>query len=113
MPDQTPESPAPQPEDPPRNAATEAPCEEASWRAENLPPWKVLLHNDEENDMLEVVESILMLTPLGKTEAVCRMLEAHHEGVSLLVTTHKERAELYRDQFQSRRLAVSIEPAEG
>ena len=77
-----------------------------------LPPWKVLLHNDDVNDMLHVVETIIMLTPLGKQMAVLRMLEAHEAGVALLLTTHQERAELYRDQFATRGIIVTIEPGE-
>jgi ATP-dependent Clp protease adaptor protein ClpS len=77
-----------------------------------LPPWKVLLHNDDKNDMKFVVESIVELTPLNTQDALLRMLEAHETGVALLLTTHKERAELYKDQFQTKGLTVSIEPAE-
>jgi ATP-dependent Clp protease adaptor protein ClpS len=76
-----------------------------------LPPWKVLLHNDDKNDRLFVVNSIMELTPLNETDAVLRMKEADETGVALLLTTHKERAELYKDQFQSKGLTVTIEPA--
>ena len=76
-----------------------------------LPPWKVLLHNDEVNGMDDVVRTIRMLTPLSTTAAVQRMLEAHRKGVTLLLTTHKERAELYQQQFASRKLTVTLEPA--
>ena len=78
-----------------------------------LPPWKVLLHNDDVNDMVFVVKSIIELTPLNEDAAIQRMKEAHQTGVALLLTTHKERAELYQDQFQSKGLTVTIEPAEG
>lgn len=77
-----------------------------------LPPWKVLLHNDDKNDMVYVVLTIMQLTPLKEQDAVNRMLEAHKTGVALLLTTHKERAELYREQFKSKGLTVTIEPAE-
>jgi ATP-dependent Clp protease adaptor protein ClpS len=77
-----------------------------------LPPWKVLLHNDDKNDMIYVVETIMSLTPLKEQDALLRMEEAHKTGVALLLTTHKERAELYKDQFESKGLTVSIEPAE-
>ena len=77
-----------------------------------LPPWKVLLHNDDVNAMDYVVETLIDLTPLGKTEAVERTLEANDEGVALILVTHKERAELYQEQFQSKQLTVTIEPAE-
>lgn len=77
-----------------------------------LPPWKVLLHNDDKNDMEFVVVTIVELTPLKEPEAVLCTLEAHKEKVSLLLVTHKERAELYKDQFESKGLTVSIEPDE-
>ncbi|MGA2497476.1 MAG: ATP-dependent Clp protease adaptor ClpS [Tepidisphaeraceae bacterium] len=77
-----------------------------------MPPWKVLLHNDDKNDMLYVVQAIVQLTPLNKEDAIERMVEAHKTGVALLLTTHKERAELYQEQFQSKVLVVTIEPAE-
>jgi ATP-dependent Clp protease adaptor protein ClpS len=76
-----------------------------------LPPWKVLLHNDDVNAVDFVVETIVALTPLNLDAAVQRTLEAHKLGVALLLTTHKERAELYRDQFKSKGLTVTIEAA--
>ena len=79
---------------------------------EMLPPWKVLLHNDDKNDMVHVVSTIVELTPLNEQDAVKRMEEAHKTGVALLLVTHKERAELYKDQFESKSLTVTIEPAE-
>ena len=80
-------------------------------KADKLPPYKVLLHNDDHNAMDHVVESILLLTPLKEYEAIRRMYEAHRRGLTLLLTTHQERAELYRDQFKSKGLTVTIEPA--
>jgi ATP-dependent Clp protease adapter protein ClpS len=77
-----------------------------------LPPWKVLLHNDDKNEMGFVVVTIMELTPLKQEEAIERTIEANDEDVALLLVTHKERAELYRDQFQSKGLTVSIEPTE-
>ena len=76
-----------------------------------LPLWKVLLHNDNKNEMLFVVRTIVELTPLNEQAAVVRTLEAHNTGVALLLSTHKERAELYREQFQSKGLTITIEPA--
>jgi len=75
-----------------------------------LPPYKVILHNDDVNDMCRVVEVICNLTPLGINEAIERMLEAHHTGYALLLVTHRERAELYVEQFASCRLIVTAEP---
>ncbi len=77
-----------------------------------LPPWKVLLHNDDTNSRDYVVDTIVELTPLNEQDATIRMEEADKTGVALLLTTHKERAELYKDQFESKGLTVTIEPAE-
>jgi ATP-dependent Clp protease adaptor protein ClpS len=76
-----------------------------------LPPWKVLLHNDDKNEIGYVIETIVELTPLNKQDAELRTKEAHSTGVSLILTTHKERAELYQEQMTSKRLVVTIEPA--
>ena len=40
------------------------------------------------------------------------MMEAQETGVSLLLVTHKEKAELLQEQFKSKSLIVTIEPAE-
>lgn len=77
-----------------------------------MPPWKVLLHNDDVNEVGFVVDTIVELTPLAREEAFLRMQEANDDKVALLLVTHKERAELYKDQFQTKGLTVSIEPAE-
>ena len=79
-------------------------------RVDKMPPWKVLLHNDDVNEMLYVVETISELTTLTLPDAYQHMLEAHLQGVSLLLMTHRERAELYREQFHSKRLTITIEP---
>ncbi len=81
-------------------------------RTKRLPPWRILLHNDNVNDMPYVVETIVALTRLNRHDAVIRMLEAHTRGLSLLLTTHREHAELLDEQFQSKRLKVTIEPAD-
>jgi len=76
-----------------------------------LPPWKVLLHNDDKNDILFVVKTLTELPPLNEQDAKLRTVEANDTGVALLLTTHEERAELYQEQFQSKGLIVTVEPA--
>ena len=77
-----------------------------------LPPFKVILHNDDENTMEDVVAVILMLTPLKQQEAMLRMLEAHEQGQALLLVTHRERAELYVEQFASCGVTTTMEADE-
>jgi len=79
-------------------------------RPKQLPPYKVLLHNDDVNSFEHVILAILKLTPLESQQAILKTLEAHETGVSLLLVTHKERAELYVEQFATYQLSITIEP---
>ena len=80
-------------------------------KPKKLPPYKVLLHNDDVNTIEHVIVSILKITSLTPEEALLRTLEAHETGVALLLTTHKERAELYQEQFLTFQITATIEPA--
>lgn len=92
-------------------ATTAAPKKRtAPPRVEKMPPWKVLLHNDHKNDMGYVVDTILELMTISPQIALVKMLEAHKTGVALLVTAHREYAELLQEQFKSKGLTVTIEP---
>ena len=119
--EQAPQPPPAAPE--PAAPATAAPDKESSTatleapktapgkgKPKQMPRWRVMLHNDDVNSMPHVSMAILRVTPLGKAEAVIRMLEAHHNGVALLLTTHQELAELYQEQLTSYGLTVTIEP---
>jgi ATP-dependent Clp protease adapter protein ClpS len=79
-------------------------------RVDRLRPWRVLLHNDEVNYDLDVVNAIVELAKLPRLDARQRMLEAHRRGIALLLVTHREHAELLEEQFASKRLTVTIEP---
>lgn len=75
-----------------------------------LPPWRVLLHNDDVNVLEDVVVRLRQILPITREDAVLRVLEAHEKGVALLIVTHQERAELYVEQFASCNLTASAEP---
>jgi ATP-dependent Clp protease adaptor protein ClpS len=83
----------------------------STGRLDSLPPYRVLLHNDDAHDLVYTVETICDLTPLDPHRAAAIMMEAQSAGVALILTTHRERAELYFEQFRSRKLTVTIEPA--
>lgn len=76
-----------------------------------LPPYRVILLNNVASDMMFVVRTIMELMRFCRTEATHKMWEAHHCGRSQLLLTHKERAELYVEQFATKGLNVVIEPA--
>jgi ATP-dependent Clp protease adapter protein ClpS len=80
-------------------------------RPRPLPPYRVILKNNTAADMMFIVRTIMELTRFCRAEATHKMWEAHHCGRSLLLVTHRERAELYVEQFAAKGLAVTIEPA--
>jgi ATP-dependent Clp protease adaptor protein ClpS len=77
-----------------------------------LPPWKVLLHNDDVNDMMYVVSCLLKTVPgMGEQRATEIMFEAHNHGKAVVTTCPLELAELYRDRLESFGLTATIEKA--
>ena len=51
------------------SGATAVRTKPAPPKVDRLPPWKLLLHNDDVNDMLDVTETIVELTTLNRQEA--------------------------------------------
>lgn len=78
-------------------------------KIEQLPPWKIILHDDEINSAEYVVNKVQEITKLDEKKAANRVLEAHKNGVALLLTTHKEKAELLIEMFASCRIIVTME----
>jgi ATP-dependent Clp protease adaptor protein ClpS len=77
-----------------------------------LPPWTVVLHNDDHNEMLYVVRCLVKSVPnLGAARATQIMLEAHNHGKAVVTTCPLELAELYRDRLESCGLTATIEKA--
>ncbi len=77
-----------------------------------LPPYRVILHNDDVNTMDHVVRALLRSVPsLTREEATAIMLEAHHHGRAIVIECPKEAAEHYRARLESFGLTATIEPA--
>lgn len=77
-----------------------------------LPPYRVVLHNDDHNSMDHVVRALLTSVPELETErAVEIMYEAHNHGQAQVIVCPLERAELYRDRLESHGLTATIEKA--
>ena len=77
------------------------------------PRYKVLLHNDDFNSMEYVVQT-LMQTVAGMTQpqAVNIMMEAHTNGLALVITCALEPAEFYCETLKGHGLTSTIEPDE-
>ena len=79
---------------------------------EILPPYNVMLHNDDHHSMDQVVDALVKSVPsLIVEEAVGIMLEAHNSGIAIVITCRLETAELYRDRIRTFGLGVTIEKA--
>ncbi|MBY0528040.1 MAG: ATP-dependent Clp protease adaptor ClpS [Gemmataceae bacterium] len=74
-----------------------------------LPRYKVILHHDAARELMFVVRTVMELTRFCRAEATHKMWEAHHCGRSVLLSTYRERAELFVEQFADRGLKVSME----
>ena len=79
----------------------------------HAPRCRVLLHNDDFNSMEYVVQT-LMKTVAGMTQpqAVNIMMEAHTNGIALVITCALEHAEFYCETLKSYGLTSTIEPDE-
>ncbi len=77
-----------------------------------LPRYRVLLHNDDYNEMDHVVLALLQTVPaLSHEDAVRIMLEAHLSGLAQVIICLKELAEMYREGLRHHGLTSTIEPA--
>lgn len=81
-------------------------------KLDRLPQYRVMLHDDDVNTDVFVMQTLMELTPLNQTAAFDVTELAQKQGVAQVLVTHKERAELYLEQFGSKKLTVTIEPAE-
>ncbi len=77
-----------------------------------IPPYAVILHNDDYHEMNYVVQALVKSVPgLSSDEAVRIMMEAHNSGKAIVITCPLEQAELYRDRIRTFGLGVTIEKA--
>ena len=82
-------------------AAAVSPAERTRTLRETLPPYRVILHNDEIHAQDEVVQALLASVPaLSRDRAIEFMLEAHNTGRAEVLSCPLELAELYRERLQ-------------
>lgn len=77
------------------------------------PRYRVLLHNDDFNSMEYVVETLIKtIAGLTPPQAVNIMMEAHTNGMALVITCALEPAEFYCETLKNHGLTSTIEPEE-
>src|SRR5579884_91798 len=80
-------------------------------RARLLPPYRVILFNDDYNEMDYVVFALLhAVSSLTQQEAEQIMLTAHLTGNAIVIVCPKETAEYYQERLLSYGLTATIEP---
>ncbi|HLI09718.1 MAG TPA: ATP-dependent Clp protease adaptor ClpS [Ktedonobacteraceae bacterium] len=80
-------------------------------RSRLLPPYRVILFNDEYNEMNYVVFALLhAVSSLTQQEAERIMLTAHLKGNAIVIVCPKETAEYYQERLLSYGLTATIEP---
>jgi ATP-dependent Clp protease adaptor protein ClpS len=80
-------------------------------RAKLFPPYKVILFDDDHNEMNYVVAALLhAVDDLSQQEAERIMLTAHLTGSAIVVVCPKEIAEYYQERLLSYGLTATIEP---
>ena len=86
-------------------AGTTAPVRETEKATdevvETVPPWRVILHNDDVTTMDFVVWLLRTLFAKPDADAVRLMLEVHRVGSATVTVCSRERAELYVEQVRS------------
>jgi ATP-dependent Clp protease adaptor protein ClpS len=81
-------------------------------RAELLPPYKVILHNDDYNEMDYVIFALLQAVNFLTTREATRIMYiAHFTGKAIVTICPKEIAEYYQERLISYNLTATIEPA--
>lgn len=77
------------------------------------PRYRVLLHNDDFNSMEYVVQTLMQTVPsVTQPQAVSIMMEAHTNGMALVITCAQEHAEFYCETLKTNGLTSTIEPDE-
>ncbi len=74
----------------------------------SLTPWSLVLHDDDVNEMGSVCEILCRSTRLRLSQAFAVMLEAHREGESVVLRTHREHVELLAEKLAQQGLTVSL-----
>ncbi len=87
--------------------------EKRSTTRKLAPRYRVLLHNDDYNSMEHVVQVLMQTVPsITQPQAVSIMMEAHTNGMALVITCAQEHAEFYSETLNNHGLSSTIEPDE-
>lgn len=73
-------------------------------------PLKVILWNDDVNDFMHVIVTLVRtIAGMSLEQAQSLTLAAHLHGSAVVAETYRERAEFYREQLEAHGLTSTIE----
>ena len=75
-----------------------------------IPLYRVVLHNDDVNEMVYVVSVLHSVFRFDVQKSFSLMLEAHNTGAVTVVVEPFEHAEFHRDKLCASFLTATIEP---
>ena len=118
------DAPASSGADGPGTAVKVAPKQRTQHQTKQLPPYNVVLLDDDDHTYEYVIEMLGKVFAHPTERAMQMAKEVDSSGRVIVLTTHKERAELKRDQIlaygpdqriasSTRSMQAVIEPAEG
>lgn len=98
--------------------------DEVKAKSRSLPPWNVVLLDDDEHSYEYVIEMLRSLLGIPVVEAFLMAKEVDSEGRVIVLTTHRERAELEQHRIHAYgadpriprckgSMSATIEPAQG
>jgi len=82
-------------------AVTTKPIEKTRTETRRIPPYNVILENDDHHSMDFVVDVLLKVLGCTRQRAVSLMLQAHTAGRAVIWTGSKEAAELKVEQVRT------------
>ena len=95
-----------------RNHIRPAVAPDVERRQRILPPYAVVLHNDDVHAMVEVVQALRRSIPgMSAMKATRIMLDAHSHGQAVVIICPLEQAEYYQQRLQTYGLTVTIRGA--
>jgi ATP-dependent Clp protease adaptor protein ClpS len=80
---------------------TPAPTVRPEQETKQLPPWNVVLLNDDDHTYEYVIRMVQSLFSHGKEKAYTIAKTVDSQGRAICLTTHKEHAELKREQVHA------------
>lgn len=97
----------------PSPSPSTATLEKTGRKPQHLPPWHVVLLDDDDHSYEYVVEMLKALFGYPDAKGYTLARQVDHEGRAIVFTTHREHAELKRDQIHAYGIDTRVATCKG